>query len=180
MSPSPERRLSAVVATATLAILACLQPMSASADELPVRTIVAPVLDIQFATADLKREARTETRSGTVKVTLDSTVLFAKDSAKITSRADNRIATIAADLKSRGPGKVTITGYTDDLGTRAYGRQLSKKRANAVAGKLRSGLPAADFPFTVVGKGEDDPAVPNKSEANRKINRRVVILYQHR
>lgn len=29
----------------------------------------------------------------------------------------------------------------------------------------------------VAGKGEADPAVPNDSEANRRINRRVVISY---
>ena len=34
------------------------------------------------------------------------------------------------------------------------------------------------FPFTVVGKGEADPAVPNKDEASRRINRRVVVIYE--
>ena len=43
---------------------------------------------------------------------------------------------------------------------------------------LRRSLPAGEFEMTVVGKGEADPAVPNTSDANRRVNRRVVVLYQ--
>jgi flagellar motor protein MotB len=32
----------------------------------------------------------------------------------------------------------------------------------------------------LLGKGEDDPAVPNNSEANRKKTRRVVIVFDKR
>jgi outer membrane protein OmpA-like peptidoglycan-associated protein len=45
---------------------------------------------------------------------------------------------------------------------------------------LRRDLVERDYPFTLVGKGEDDAAVPNTSEANRKKNRRVVIVYDKR
>jgi outer membrane protein OmpA-like peptidoglycan-associated protein len=146
----------------------------------PTSGIVAPVLDIQFAEADLKREARVEKKPASVKVTLDSTVLFAKDSARIRPSAANRLHEVAADLRARGPGAVRIVGYTDDLGTAAHGLDLSRRRARAVAGVLRRDLPTAGYPFTVRGKGEADPAVPNTSEANRRINRRVVVTYQRR
>jgi outer membrane protein OmpA-like peptidoglycan-associated protein len=149
-----------------------------SRDTAPVLDIVAPVLDITFATADLKREARVEKKPKQVKVTLDSTVLFAKDSPRINAAARSRLRDVGSELKSEGPGSVTITGYTDDLGTAAHGLTLSRRRAAAVAQELRGSLPAGGFPFTVVGKGEADPAVPNASEANRRINRRVVILYR--
>jgi outer membrane protein OmpA-like peptidoglycan-associated protein len=45
---------------------------------------------------------------------------------------------------------------------------------------LRRDLPEPDYPFTLVGKGENDSAVPNTSEANRKKNRRVVIVFDKR
>ena len=49
------------VAALTLALVTVLLPVPAArADPGPVRTIVAPVLDITFADADLKREARVE------------------------------------------------------------------------------------------------------------------------
>ena len=145
--------------------------------EAPTQAIVAPVLDISFGQADLQQRARVEQTPARTTVTLDSTVLFGRDSATINARADGRLAEVARDLAARGPGAVTITGYTDDLGSAASGLTLSRRRAEAVAKVLRRDLPAAQFPFTVVGRGEADPAVPNTSERNRKINRRVVIVY---
>lgn len=156
-------------------------PVAAHADDTaPVIPIVMPVLDIQFGESDIKSEARVEQLPRQTKITLDSTVLFGKDSARINTSAAGRLREVAAQLKARGPGSVRVTGYTDDLGSAAHGRTLSRQRAAAVAGVMRRDLPASSFPFAVVGKGEADPAVPNKNEASRRINRRVVILYQKR
>jgi len=187
--PSPDRRLGlrltlatgiALLATTAPAVAAPVNNAPVNPIDGPVSTIVAPVLDISFAEADLKRTERTDTSPGKITVTLDSTVLFGKDSAKINSRADQRLANIGAKLKKSGPGSVKITGYTDDLGSAAHGLTLSRQRAQAVGKVLRSDLSEADFPFTIRGLGEQDPAVPNKDEASRKINRRVVIVYQRR
>jgi outer membrane protein OmpA-like peptidoglycan-associated protein len=147
---------------------------------MPVVPLVRPVLDISFGDADLKSEARVEQLPRKTTVTLDSTVLFGKDSAKINSKAEGRLREVGAQLKTRGPGSVRVTGYTDDLGSAAHGRTLSRQRANAVAAVLRQDLPAASFTFSTVGKGEADPAAPNTSEKNRRTNRRVVVLYQKR
>ena len=155
------------------------QPVVAAADDrAPVLTIVAPVVDIEFGGSDLKNEVRVETLPRKTKITLDSTVLFGKDSARINAKAGGRLADVARELAARGPGTVRITGYTDDLGSAAHGKTLSRQRAAAVAKVLRRDLPAARFGFTVEGKGEADPAVPNKNEASRRINRRVVLLYE--
>ena len=143
----------------------------------PVVALVAPVIDLQLGSSDLKREARVEQLPRQTKITLDSTVLFPKDSARLNGRANVRLREVGRELKARGPGTLRITGYTDDLGSAASGLRLSRERAEAVAKALRRDLPAADFPATTVGKGEQDPAVPNDSEANRRINRRVVLVY---
>ena len=50
----------------------------------------------------------------------------------------------------------------------------------AVGSELRRELAKADYPLTLVGKGEDDPAVRNTSEAKRKKNRRVVMVFDMR
>ncbi|WP_375430259.1 OmpA family protein [uncultured Friedmanniella sp.] len=143
----------------------------------PVADVVAPVLDISFGESDLKREARVERLPSKTTITLDSTVLFGLDSAKINAKARDRLREVGQQLAGQGAGSVRITGYTDDLGSAAHGKTLSRQRATAVARLLRSDLPAADFAFTVVGRGEADPAVPNTSEKNRKVNRRVVVVY---
>lgn len=69
-------------------------------------------------------------------------------------------------------------GLTDDLGSAQHGLVLSRRRAAAVARVLRPQLDKSDYPFSVSGRGEADPAVPNTSEKNRKLNRRVELTYR--
>lgn len=172
---------STTLITAGLMAAVVAQPAPATADVVaPVTRIVAPVLDIQFDESDLEGSARVERLPARTTVTLDSNILFGKDSAQVNTAAATRLAAVAQQLGSRGPGRVSITGHTDDLGSAAHGRELSQQRADAVARVLRRGLPAGDFPFTTAGRGEDDPAVPNTSESNRRINRRVVVVYRQR
>ncbi len=113
-------------------------------------------------------------------VTLSAETYFPKDSARLRSKATSHLREVAADLRRRGSGRLRIVGYTDDLGSEARGLVLSRQRAAAVAGVLRPLLPSAPYPFTVLGRGEADPAVPNTSEANRKLNRRVELTYTPR
>jgi outer membrane protein OmpA-like peptidoglycan-associated protein len=140
--------------------------------------VVAPVLDIEFSSADVEGVARIEEQPDELRVTLDSTVLFAKDSARLRGAAGKRLREVAASLEDAGEGPLEIVGYTDDLGSAAYGLDLSRRRARAVATELRPLLPASAYPFTVIGKGEADPAVPNNSERNRRLNRRVEITFR--
>lgn len=64
-------------------------------------------------------------------------------------------------------GPVSVTGYTDDIGTRAYNMRLSTERASAVAEYLKK---LGVVPAIVVGKGECCPVSTIK-----KLNRRVEI-----
>ena len=105
-------------------------------------------------------------------------MLFPKDSARLRPAVHGRLIELAEGLDRRGPGRVTIVGYTDDLGTAHHGLVLSRRRAAAVAHVLRPRLDKADYPFRVSGRGEADPAVPNTSEKNRKLNRRVELTYR--
>lgn len=182
MSRSSERRRGAVGLAGLLALAGVLlfaTPI-ATADpgtDAPVLAVEAPVVDIEFSTSDLQRAVRVDESTSRVRVTLDATVLFGKDRSTIRPGAARRLNDVAKALRSRGPGEVRIVGYTDDLGSAAHGLDLSRRRARAVAGALRRDLPASSYPFTVVGKGEADPVVPNTSEASRRINRRVVVTY---
>lgn len=70
---------------------------------------------------------------------------------------------------------VIVLGYTDSTGDDQYNMDLSKRRADAVAEYLVSlGVPADKL--KTVGRGENDPIVPNDSEANRAQNRRVEVV----
>ena len=144
----------------------------------PIRDIVAPVRDIVVPTADLEGAARVDESQKQLKVRLSSEVLFPKDSARLRPGVRGRLTELAEGLDRRGPGRVTIVGYTDDLGTAHHGLVLSRRRAAAVAHVLRPRLDKADYSFSVFGRGEADPAVPNTSEKNRKLNRRVELTYR--
>jgi OmpA-OmpF porin, OOP family len=47
-----------------------------------------------------------------------------------------------------------------------------------VARVLRAELDKNAYPFSDSGRGEADPTVPNTSEKNRKLNRRVELTYR--
>ncbi len=164
-----------VVASSALLWAATPPAVGAPVPAAPVVAITAPVLDIVVSTADLKREMRMDRTSNSVTMTLDATVLFAKDSATVRASSASRLAQVAAELRRRGAGRVRVVGYTDDLGSVAHGLDLSRRRARSVAAVLRGNLSRSMYAFTVIGRGEAEPAVPNTSEANRRINRRVVV-----
>ena len=91
------------------------------------------------------------------------TVHFAFDS--YTFRPGEKAKLKAASSLFRG--QVSVTGYTDDIGTTAYNMRLSLERAEAVARFLRRiGL----IPAAITGKGECCPVSHIK-----KLNRRVEI-----
>jgi type VI secretion system protein ImpK len=77
------------------------------------------------------------------------------------------------------PGKVIVVGHTDNTRPGLSARfpsnyELSKARASAVRDLLaeRAGPPER---YTIEGRGDSTPLVPNDSAANRARNRRVEI-----
>lgn len=80
-----------------------------------------------------------------------------------------------ADLikRSRSP-YVQIIGHTDDVGSNAYNKRLGQRRAEAVCESLvRFGVnPKILEP---VSNGESTPLVPNDTDFNRSLNRRVEL-----
>jgi outer membrane protein OmpA-like peptidoglycan-associated protein len=69
---------------------------------------------------------------------------------------------------------ITITGYTDSIGSEAYNLKLGMARAVSVRSYLASkGVDASRM--TADSKGEADPIAPNSTPEGRQQNRRVVI-----
>jgi OOP family OmpA-OmpF porin len=69
---------------------------------------------------------------------------------------------------------VDITGYTDSVGSAAYNKKLSEKRAITVKKYLESKGIAADR-MTTKGMGKDNPVASNKTKEGRAENRRVEL-----
>lgn len=69
---------------------------------------------------------------------------------------------------------ITITGYTDSVGSDAYNLKLGMARAMSVRSYLASkGVDASRM--TADSKGKADPIAPNSTADGRQQNRRVVI-----
>ena len=143
--------------------------------EAPVVVITAPVVNLHTGTATADGSVAVEERDTGTRARLDSSVLFAKNSPRLRPAARQKLRRLADQLRPGGPGRITVTGYTDDLGSAAHGLDLSRRRATAVAAVLTDRLGPGWPKIITVGRGEADPAVPNTSEKNRQLNRRVVI-----
>ncbi|MFD7070888.1 OmpA family protein [Streptomyces sp. NPDC059913] len=135
----------------------------------------ARVLDIVQVVEDMGGEERREDSNANVKFALQAEVLFGKDSAKLSSAANSRIAAIAAEVKKQNATKVRVFGFTDNLGSSAHGDVLSKQRANAVHAVLAKDLPGISF--EIRGYGEQYPIADNSTEEGRKKNRRVEVSF---
>ncbi|WP_299532818.1 OmpA family protein [uncultured Streptomyces sp.] len=145
---------------------------------MPEGGTLAPgkVLDIVQVVEDMGGEERREDSNQSIKFALQAEVLFGKDSAKLSSQANARIAAIAAEINKNSATKVRVFGFTDNLGSAAHGDVLSKQRADAVHAVLSKEL-GANISFEIRGYGEQYPIASNGTEEGRKKNRRVEVSF---
>jgi outer membrane protein OmpA-like peptidoglycan-associated protein len=67
---------------------------------------------------------------------------------------------------------IEISGHTDNISSKSFNKELSKKRANSVANYLiKKGIDRKRF--TTEGFGYSKPIADNKTEKGRQKNRRV-------
>lgn len=139
------------------------------------RVAEAPVAELEAFTAELEGAVETLTSTEEVRVTLGADVLFAVDSAELTSRARDALDAAAAHLADREPGTVLVVGHTDDVASDAYNQELSERRAAAVAAELGRRIDTTRFTLRTEGRGEAEPVVANTDDEARARNRRVTV-----
>lgn len=104
-------------------------------------------------------------------------VLFAFDSAQLTSEARDQLQGLMSKLGSAEVVSIKVIGHTDSQGSDAYNQKLSERRASSVADFLLSqGL--APNKVSSQGLGESQPVADNDSEQGRAQNRRVELHLQ--
>jgi outer membrane protein OmpA-like peptidoglycan-associated protein len=150
-------------AAAAIVLGALVAPAAAVAqDGLQVR-----IDDLQVTIRDQHTRIETTQTRTERSVTVPSDVLFAFDSARLTSAGRRALRSVALDLP--GDRLIRVTGHTDARGSAAYNRALSLRRARAVAAVLPSPRVA------IVAAGEAQPVASNENAAGRARNRRVEI-----
>ena len=103
-------------------------------------------------------------------------ILFDFNKAEIKNSFVPELQKLLKYLEHNNYDKIKIKGYTDNTGTEEYNNQLSLKRAKSIAQWLTDSGIKEERIFTE-GFGSLDPLIDNKSEINRKINRRVEIEF---
>ncbi len=99
---------------------------------------------------------------------------FAFDRAEIRSSSAPVLDAAADQLRQCPDIKINIGGHTDSIGSDAYNRGLSQRRAAATRDYLvGKGLDAGRF--TAEGFGESRPVADNGTDAGRARNRRVEL-----
>lgn len=99
---------------------------------------------------------------------------FEFDKADLRQQDRELLSRIAGIILTSHDYTISVNGHTDDVGTDAYNKNLSERRAQAVRDYLvKAGLPAQIL--TVQGYGKSLPLVRGTSEAARAKNRRVEL-----
>ncbi|MCC2315061.1 OmpA family protein [Cellulomonas xiejunii] len=147
------------------------EPQSLAFDEI----VEARTFPLDSTSAELAGAVTTTESVERVDVQLGADVLFDFDQATLTPAASEALGLVAARVSEREAGTVSIVGHTDDQGDDAYNRDLSLRRAQAVADALSGLVDPSSYPMTAEGRGEAEPFVANDSEENRARNRRVAV-----
>lgn len=137
--------------------------------------VAAPTFPLESTSAELAGAVRTIESTEKVEVTLGSDVLFAFDSADLTPESAAAVDLVATRLAERERGTVEVVGHTDDQGDDAYNRDLSRRRAQAVADALTARPGGPGHRTSVDGRGETQPVADNGTEEGRALNRRVTV-----
>jgi len=103
-------------------------------------------------------------------------VHFQFDKATLTESDKEVLDKVATRLKGEAStAQLTVTGYTDSVGSDAYNQKLSDRRAHSVVEYLiQEGVPRSSF-VSVVGAGESNPVADNSTADGRAQNRRTEI-----
>ncbi|TCW83962.1 OmpA family protein [Burkholderia sp. SRS-46] len=110
-------------------------------------------------------------------VNLSGDALFAFGLATLTPAARATLDQLMSQQGDKHFSRVAVTGHTDTIGSDTSNLQLSRQRADAVAGYLRERGLRADT-LVVTGRGKAEPVGSNATAEGRASNRRVEIVLQ--
>ncbi len=109
-----------------------------------------------------------------VRIMFRERMMFPTDSAILTSSASRNVGKVGRILQRYPDTIVHVAGFTDNRGDYNYNRKLSTKRAETVSKRLyREHINNRSY---TVGCSYDNPIVPNNTEKNMALNRRVEIF----
>jgi OOP family OmpA-OmpF porin len=110
----------------------------------------------------------------TENVSVNLQLTFDNDSAVVKEEFYSEIKRVADFMNKYSNTQVEIQGHTDSRGSAAYNKNLSQRRADAVAKVLVEKLGVEASRVSAKGYGEEQPIASNDAIEGRAANRRVV------
>jgi hypothetical protein len=109
--------------------------------------------------------------------TLRVTVLFETGKFELQPEVQQQLQQLVTAAGERMVYRISITGYTDDVGASEANDALSRQRARAVYDWLvaKLGMRMAMAKKQIAAMGENDPACSNGNNEGRECNRRVTL-----
>lgn len=102
---------------------------------------------------------------------------FDTDKATLKPDGSDVVAEIVKVLKDDSTLKISINGYTDNIGDIGHNQKLSESRASTVKDEIiKAGIDKSRL--TSKGFGQADPIADNRNEDGRSQNRRVELVKQ--
>lgn len=102
-------------------------------------------------------------------------VLFGFDRSDLTDAARTNLNKLTNVLQKYPETNIEVIGHTDSKGTDDYNKNLSDRRASAVAIYLKS-QQVSNSRLSTKGMGESDPIASNDTDEGRSQNRRVEFV----
>ena len=97
------------------------------------------------------------------KVSLSTDVLFGFNKSELTPAGQEKLDDLAKSAQGANVEKVNLIGYADRIGSEGYNKELSEKRAQAVADYLASkGVDSSRL--QVEGRGESNPVTGDQCQ----------------
>jgi len=123
----------------------------------------------QIQGVDVARTAPDE-----LKVTVKNEVLFDFNSAALRPASRESLREMANVFQSYPNTTLYVEGHTDSIGSAAYNKRLSLRRADSVANYLEE-LGVKGSRLDTFGYGKSQPRATNSTAQGRQLNRRVEI-----
>jgi outer membrane protein OmpA-like peptidoglycan-associated protein len=114
------------------------------------------------------------TSPGELNVTVENEVLFDFDSAGLRPASRDSLRQMADVFQKYPDTTISVQGYTDSIGSAAYNKRLSVRRADAVADYLEN-LGVRSSRLETLGFGKSQPRATNSTAEGRQLNRRVEL-----
>jgi len=146
------------------------------------KSLADPKEETRATSVRVTKGLKVEIQQVAVRVDADTQEAFqniqfelGSDMLQAGASCSQQLAEIAKAMRMAGTETFLVEGHTCDLGGELENKSLSQRRAQAIVAALCQ-LGVAEERLQPLGFGAEHPLTPNRTEAERCINRRVAIF----